>query len=214
MLIKKKKLRKLQGLVMNNKMTEVKILILGYAKKIKDGWLASSTVTFIESNQKKIIIDPGCNRKKLLEELSKNNLKIEDIDFVILTHNHIDHILLAGIFKNAKILDNSEIYTNDKQIGHNNKIPGTDIEIIESPGHDMFHCSVLVNDEKFGKVVVGGDLFWWEDNEEQKTDKESLIKHNDPYVKNEEESINSRKKILEIADYIIPGHGEMFKVIK
>ena len=193
-------------------MVEVKVLIPGYAKKIKNGWLASSTVTLIESNQKKIIIDPGCNRKRLLEELSKNNLKTTDIDFVILTHNHTDHILLAGIFENAKVLDDSEIYTNDKQIEHHNKIPETDIEIIKTPGHDMFYCSVLVNDEKLGNVVVGGDLFWWSDGEEQKTDKESLIEHKDIYVKNKKQITESRKKILEIADYIIPGHGNMFKV--
>ncbi|MCJ7786668.1 hypothetical protein MUP06_00420, partial [Patescibacteria group bacterium] len=56
--------------------------------------------------------------------------------------------------------------------------------------------------------------FWWTDDQEQKTEKESLIRHEDPYVKNREELMNSRKKILEIADYIIPGHGKMFKPSK
>jgi len=78
----------------------------------------------------------------------------------------------------------------------------------------MFHCSVLVPTEDFGKIVIAGDIFWWRDNEKQKTDKESLINHKDPYVKNEEALINSRKKVLDIADYIIPGHGKMFKVEK
>jgi hypothetical protein len=36
----------------------------------------------------------------------------------------------------------------------------------------------------------------------------------DPYVKNEKDLKESRKKVLEIADYIIPGHGKMFKVQK
>jgi len=27
-----------------------------------------------------------------------------------------------------------------------------------------------------------------------------------------EEFCNSRKKILDVADYVVPGHGEMFKV--
>ena len=195
-------------------MAEVKVLVQGYAKKIKIGWLASSTVTLVESNNKKIIIDPGCNRKRLLDELSKNNLKTEKIDFVILTHNHTDHTLLTGIFENAKVLDDDEIYANDKQIEHHNKVPETDIEIIKTPGHDQFHCSVLINDEERGKVVVGGDLFWWSDEEEQKTDKESLMKHKDIYVKNEEILKESRKKVLGLADYIIPGHGKMFKVEK
>ena len=52
------------------------------------------------------------------------------------------------------------------------------------------------------------------DKYEQKTDKDVLMKHEDPYVKNKEELTNSRKKVLEIADYIIPGHGKMFKFEK
>jgi len=63
-------------------------------------------------------------------------------------------------------------------------------------------------------VAIVSDVFWWSDEEEQKTDKESLMNHEDPYVKNKEELMKSRKKVLEIADYIIPGHGKMFKVKK
>ena len=36
----------------------------------------------------------------------------------------------------------------------------------------------------------------------------------DPYMKNEKQLIESRRKILDIADYVIPGHGKMFKVEK
>jgi glyoxylase-like metal-dependent hydrolase (beta-lactamase superfamily II) len=79
-------------------MNKVKVLTQGYAKEIDNGWLASSTVTLIQSNAKNIIVDPGCNRKKLLEKLDKNDLKPFDIDFVLLTHSHSDHSLLAGIF--------------------------------------------------------------------------------------------------------------------
>ena len=40
------------------------------------------------------------------------------------------------------------------------------------------------------------------------------MNHKDPYMKNEKQLMESRNKILEIADYIIPGHGKMFKVEK
>lgn len=191
-------------------MAEVKILIEGYAKEIKNGWLASSTVTLIESNNKKIIVDPGCNRKSLLDELSKNNLKTEDIDFVFLTHNHTDHALLTGIFENAKVLDDDEIYDNDKQIEHHNKVPDTDIEIIKTLGHTSAHCSLIVKTNK-GVYVIAGDVFWWMDDEEQKVD---INKTDQAHVSDMKELIESRKKVLELADYIIPGHGKMFKVEK
>jgi glyoxylase-like metal-dependent hydrolase (beta-lactamase superfamily II) len=196
-------------------MTEVKVLIEGYAKEERGFELASSTTTLIRENEINIIVDPGMNREMLLKALEKEKLSPSKINYVILTHYHLDHSLLTGIFENAKILDNTEIYYFNGRIeSHEGKVPGTGIEIIKTPGHDMFHCSVLVKDKKLGNVAIVGDVFWWRDSQKQETDKESLINHEDPYMKNKEELISSRKRVLEIADYIIPGHGKMFKVKK
>jgi len=196
-------------------MAKVKILIKGYAREKNGEEFASSTTTLIQDNNLNIIVDPGMNREALLSGLAKGNLKTEDINFVIVTHTHLDHSLLAGIFENAKILDNSNVYSFDGKIaGHEGKIPNTDIEIIKTPGHDQFHCSVLVKTEDLGKVIIAGDVFWWADEEEQKTDKQSLLEHEDPYVKDEKALKESRERILNLADYIIPGHGEMFKIKK
>ena len=194
-------------------MAKIKVLIKGYAKE-KDGEeFASSTTTLIQDNNLNVIIDPGMDKEALLGSLAKEGLKTGDINFVIVTHTHLDHSLLAGIFENAKILDNSDIYSFDGKIGgHEGRVPNTDIEIIKTPGHDQFHCSVLVKTEDLGKVIIAGDVFWWADEEEQKTDKQSLLKHEDPYVKDEKALKESRERILNLADYIIPGHGEMFKV--
>lgn len=193
-------------------MSKINVLVRGYAKEINKEEFASSTTTLIQDNNLNIIVDPGMDRKALLDGLLKEELRIEDINFVILTHTHLDHSLLAGIFKNAKILDNSDIYSfNGKIEEHEGRLPNTDIEIIKTPGHDQFHCSVLVKTKDLGKVIIAGDVFWWADEEEQKTDKQSLLEHKDPYVKDEKTLRESREKILEVADYIIPGHGEMFK---
>jgi glyoxylase-like metal-dependent hydrolase (beta-lactamase superfamily II) len=190
-------------------MNKIKVLIQGYAKQIENGWLASSSVSFVQSNGKNIIIDPGCNREKLIEELSKNNLRTIDIDFVLLTHGHSDHALLTGIFENAKVLSSQEVYNGDNQIEHNNKITGTDLEIIQTPGHSPEHCSLVVPTEE-GIYVVAGDVFWWTDNEEQKIDVEKEDEAH-PEEVNMKKLIESRKKILDLGDYIIPGHGKMFK---
>lgn len=192
-------------------MNKIKVLIEGYAKKIKNGWVASSTATFIESNGKKIIVDPGCNRKKLLNELAKNNLKTTDIDFVFLTHGHVDHSLLEGIFENAKIVDELYVYNIDSIVEHNGKIPETDLEVIRTPGHIEDHCSLIVKTEN-GIYVVAGDVFWLMEDEKQEV---NINKPDgDPEHMNIQKLIASRKRILKIADYIIPGHGKMFKVEK
>jgi glyoxylase-like metal-dependent hydrolase (beta-lactamase superfamily II) len=195
-------------------MAEVKVLIKGYVREEGDIEFVSSTTVLIQEKDINIIVDPGMNRQLLLDSLKKENLTPNDINYVVLTHYHLDHSLLAGIFENAKVLDNSNIHTWDGKIEeHTGKIPGTDIELINTPGHDPFHCTVLVKTEK-GIIAIAADVFWWADEEEQKTDTENLINREDPYVKNKEKLTESRKKVLELADYVIPGHGKMFKVEK
>ena len=97
-------------------MAEVKILVEGYVREEDGNEFASSTTTLIKQAGLNIIVDPGMDRKLLLQALEKQNLSPGNIDYVILTHYHLDHLLLAGIFEKAKILDNSEIYSWDGKI--------------------------------------------------------------------------------------------------
>lgn len=192
-------------------MNTVKVLIEGYAKEIKGGWLASSTTTLIESNGKKIIVDPGINRELLLRKLKKNGLEKADINYVFMTHYHPDHVFLSAIFEKATILDGDTIYKNDGESAYQGKISGTNVRVIMTPGHAHEHSSLLIRTGK-KNIVIAGDVFWWADNEKQKTGRESLLNHKDPFMKDRKALLESRKKILELADFIIPGHGKMFKV--
>lgn len=191
-------------------MTKVKVLTQGYATTLKKGWLASSTTTLIQDGKINIIVDPGKNRKRLLNALKREGLKPEDIDYVFMTHFHPDHNYLVGIFPKAKALDDELVYDKDQEYEHKGKIPGTRIEILSTPGHGQFHSSLVVPTEK-GFIVVAGDVWWWKTGQKQKTDKESLLKHKDMFAKDKKALFKSRKKILGVADWIIPGHGRIFK---
>jgi len=94
----------------------------------------------------------------------------------------------------------------------NENILGKDIKILETPGHSVEHLSLLVDTSK-GKIALAGDVFWWVDGEEQKVD---ISKKDDSHPKelNIKKLVASRRKLLKIADYIIPGHGKMFRVKK
>ena len=195
-------------------MAEVKVLVEGYAIK-KSGKATSSCVLIID-NDIKIVVDPGMDRQKLLEGLAKENLKPSDINYVIISHAHLDHCGLAGIFENAKLVDDGAVYSFDggyEEYGNGKVIPSNNIEIVKTPGHDPFHCSVLVKTDE-GTIAVAEDVFWWWDEEEHLTDYNSLMNRVDPYTKNEKDLNESRKKLLELADFIIPGHGKMFRVKK
>ncbi len=190
-------------------MTEIKILIEGYAKPLKSGWLANSSVVLIKANGKNVVADPGFDREKLLTALKKEKLETSDVDFVFLTHGHTDHSLLAGIFENAKIVDELYVYQKDVITKHDGVIPDTGLKVIRTPGHMEEHCSLIVETEK-GVYAVAGDVFWWSENEEQKINVNKP--DNDPEHMNIQKLIASREKILDLADYVIPGHGKMFKI--
>lgn len=195
-------------------MATIKILIEGYAKLLSNGWKASSTTCLITTNDKKIITDPGCNRQALLEVLKTEGLKTDDIDYVFLSHRHPDHILLAGIFEKAKHItfDAHLMYDNDILLEFDQNILGNDIKIISTPGHVLEHLSLLV-DTPEGKVAIAGDVIWWLDTEKQVFDI-NQIDHSQAIDMDMKTLVKSRKKLIEKADYIIPGHGKKFKVNK
>jgi len=192
-------------------MSKVKVLIEGYAKQLKNGWVASSTTCLVTTGNKKIITDPGCNREKLLKALKKEDLTVDEISYVFLSHCHPDHILLAAIFSRAKFVtfDANLMYDKDLLLGFDKHIFGKDIEIIETPGHVLEHLSLLV-DTPEGKVAIAGDVVWWTDSEKQvfNINQED---HSKARGMNMEKLVESRKKLLAVADWIIPGHGKMFQ---
>lgn len=195
-------------------MTNIKILIEGYAKPLDRGWKASSTTCLITTDDKKIITDPGCNREKLLKALEKENLTTDDIDYVFLSHRHPDHVLLASLFEKAKYItsDANLMYDKDVLLEFDKHVLGDDIEIIDTPGHVLEHLSLLVNTPE-GKVAIAGDVIWWLDAAEQVFDINQKD-HNQAVDMDMETLVESRKKLLKMADYIIPGHGKKFKVDK
>lgn len=195
-------------------MAQIKILIQGYARQLENGWIASSTTCLITTDDKKIITDPGCNREKLLAALKKENLKPDEVDYVFLSHCHPDHVLLAGIFEKAKYItfDSNLLYDKDHLTGFDKNMLGEDIEIIETPGHVLEHLSLVVKTPE-GRVAIAGDVIWFLDGEDQTLDLNQKD-HSEAKGMNMEALIQSRRKLLQTADYIIPGHGRMFKVDK
>jgi glyoxylase-like metal-dependent hydrolase (beta-lactamase superfamily II) len=190
-------------------MDTVKVLIQGYAQKLAGGrWNATSTTILVHSEGKNVIIDPGLFPKDIKTALEKERLQISDIDWVVCSHSHQDHT------RNAKLFGQEKVYrpfTEYKKIPKGLVIPGTTIQIIYTPGHMDKHIAFLV-DTPEGKYAIAGDVFWWEDGKEQKTDYESLIAHFDPLAKDQKALTESRQKLLAAADYIIPGHGKPFRV--
>jgi len=199
-------------------MKEVKVLIKGeHSKNEEEKLVIGSTVTLIKGN-KNIIVDTGSflDKDKIIEELKKENLTPEEINIVVLTHLHLDHLVNTYLFKNAKVFCKFKGGDYPGQIHYPNKgcleraeiADGKElmkgVSFLLTPGHTPDMISVVVNTTE-GKVVIAGDAF---------PSKDFLDLNKEPIAMLTDipEFNKSRKKILEVADYIVPGHGDMFKV--
>lgn len=181
-------------------MAEVKVLIEG-CNIPGEKEITCPTITLVRDGKFVAVVDPGVleNQNLLVKALRKEKLSLKQVNAVFLTHSHIDHFRNIGMFPNAEVIEYYGIWKNNVAEDRNNKLT-KDIKIIETPGHNYTSLSLLVN-TKIGKVAVCGDVFW----------KENFPKK-DPYADNFKKLQESRKKLLKIADYIIPGHAGMFKV--
>lgn len=192
-------------------MPKVDILIQGVADFSKEVWFDYCSTTLVTTSEgKKIIVDPGSNRILLLEKLSEYNLHVDDIDYVFITHSHLDHSLLAGIFPKAIVVTGSQWWKNGIEIhNHDGSYFGKDIKIVKTSGHSHSDSYLVVNTEK-QKVCIAGDLFWWDQNEAQEVSYDEIVSHPDRFAIDIKKLKEVRISILKMTQYVIPGHGKPF----
>lgn len=182
--------------------TTVKIIKPGYFKWIrKNRCKTGSNVVLIRDNGKNILVDTGSpgEDKKIIAALKKEKLKPNDIDIVIITHPHADHIGNNFLFKKALFIDSLGEFRGDEfLLAKAERELTKNVRIIKTPGHALEDISIIVKTEE-GIVAIIGDVFW-------RSGDNKLIQ-----IESKKKLVASRKKILKIADWLIPGHGKMFK---
>ncbi|KAF1300761.1 MULTISPECIES: MBL fold metallo-hydrolase [Enterococcus] len=72
---------------------------------------SSGNSLYIESNQKKILVDAGLSGKKITSLLAEVGKKPEDLDALLVTHEHRDHIHGVGVMARKYKLD---VYANEQ----------------------------------------------------------------------------------------------------
>lgn len=106
---------------------------------------SSGNCLFVETENTKILIDAGVSLKKIEKGLDALNVDAKDLDGVIVTHEHVDHIQSVGnlskkfdipVFANQKTFDAMPKQTeklsekNKKKINIDEKFMIGDIEIL------------------------------------------------------------------------------------
>ncbi|MBA2862871.1 MBL fold metallo-hydrolase [Methanococcus maripaludis] len=151
----------------------------------------ASSVTFIETEKNKIIVDTSAKSRKedLKQYFIDKNINMDDINYVINTHDHFDHVSNNDLFKNAKIINHSNF----------KELMDPEIEIIETPGHTMDSISVIYDD-----YIISGDASPLKNN---------ILKERAPGVFVDLDlALNSLKKIKSLQKNIVTGHdGILYK---
>uniref|UniRef100_A0A1I7X5Z7 Lactamase_B domain-containing protein n=1 Tax=Heterorhabditis bacteriophora TaxID=37862 RepID=A0A1I7X5Z7_HETBA len=150
-------------------------------------------VTFIKTvDNENILVDCGDPWNSL------------QITLLVITHGHLDHCGNLGLFKNAKIFMATD-YAINGEYGSIDKINShklcTNVELLMMKGHTDSDLVVIVKNTKKGCIVIAGDLF------ESEYD-ENIWRSSSRYPSNQ---VESRQRIRNCADWIVPGHGVMFE---
>lgn len=157
-----------------------RILIPGNPLRTSIGSLGASSVTLVENDDLKILIDTSHygRRKLLLQEMEANHIAPSSIDYVILTHLHWDHVLNYDLFQNSEFLissaeleynlevseDDPYSFRNFRKISDKLQIievPNKDyvfkrgISIYSTPGHTKGHMVVLSEDKDHSILNTG-----------------------------------------------------------
>ncbi|XP_012254089.2 metallo-beta-lactamase domain-containing protein 1 isoform X2 [Athalia rosae] len=185
-------------------MCEIFVLFDGYSRQINNKIMeANCTCTLIKA-QKNIIVDTmtAWDRSRLEDALLRHGILPSNIHYVVCTHSHADHIGNNNLFTNAEHIVGYSVQQKtsfyDKQIEQGVRVTAT-------PGHTHEDVTVLVENDSV-KYALTGDLF---EKEEDITN--PALWQNLGTLQLRKVQALTRLRILKYADWIIPGHGAMFK---
>jgi glyoxylase-like metal-dependent hydrolase (beta-lactamase superfamily II) len=194
---------------------EVKILIKGYTNANEVGETGEEetqpTITLVKDDGFIIVVDPGIlpDQQILIDALNKEGLTVNDVNIVCITHSHIDHYRNIGMFPNAKVLEHFGLWNKNTVVDWAEQF-STNVQVIRTPGHDNSDITLLVTAGPKcgypGIIAICGDVFWKENY--------PLNPQDDRFAADPVKLGHSRKMVLKMADWIIPGHGNIYKVNK
>jgi glyoxylase-like metal-dependent hydrolase (beta-lactamase superfamily II) len=160
-----------------------------------------STVSLVLDGDQRIVIDPGMAPSQAAIGVPLGDLGFapEEVTDVIISHHHPDHTVNIGMFPQARVHDHWAIYHYDEW--EDRPAEGfrvsPNVELWETPGHTPQDISTLVTTDQ--GLVVFTHLYAYPDGppeDRRATDPAALH--------------NGRKRILDVAALIVPGHGPAF----
>jgi N-acyl homoserine lactone hydrolase len=217
--------------------------IVTYLANIADPLETYASIWYIEGTKERILIDAGGTAETMLrrghsaehvaspvDALKRVGVTPDEINIVICTHLHNDHMELGHLYKNARfIIQKAELEGNFNphpleapRCVSESLLEGLDFEVIDgdaeiaegvrilfTPGHTRGGQSVVVSTAR-GKVIVSG-LCTIRDNFEPPEPIRKLMPIIPPGIHlDAREAFDSLMRIKKEADIIVPLHDPEF----
>ena len=161
-----------------------------------------STCTLVRDGQRVIVVDPGMadSAASILEPLAALGVSPSAVTDVILSHHHPDHTMHAGLFPNAAVHDHWAIYRGAawEDSDAEGRVLSASVGLIRVPGHTAQDIATVIGTPD--GVLVCTHLWWAADGPAE-----------DPFAEDPAQLTASRRRVLAIADTIVPGHGPAFR---
>eukprot|EP00066_Takifugu_rubripes_P003878 XP_003966816.1 PREDICTED: metallo-beta-lactamase domain-containing protein 1 [Takifugu rubripes] len=189
----------------------VSILKVGYCLPQTDGTFRADCTISLITGPRTILVDTGgsWDRDFLQIKLKEKDLESADVSFVIGTHGHSDHVGNLNLFPSATTIVGYDVNQGDRYLP--NKLAEGQaysideyVSVVPTPGHTGQDVSVQVKGLSGGTVLIAGDLFECCEDEES---------WQDLSMDTALQEVN-RRKALQSADIIVPGHGLPFRVLR
>ena len=179
---------------------QVDVLVAGSVTAT--GGKVVSTCSLIRDADRLIVVDPGMadHDDVIVEPLRALGVEPREVTDVVVSHHHPDHTMRVALFANAAVHDHWAIYRGadweDSDAEGRELTPS--VRLIRVPGHTAEDIAVVAGTEQ--GVVVFTHLWWDSDGPAD-----------DPTAEDADALRASRRRVLEIADEIVPGHGAAFR---
>lgn len=163
----------------------------------------ASTCSLVVDGDHVIVIDPGLapSQESITEPLREHGFSPADVTDVVISHHHPDHTINVGLFPAARVHDHWAIYDFHGRwddVDCEGREISPKVRLMKTPGHSAEDLSTVVETDDGVYVLTHA---WW--TAEGPVD--------DPYAPDPEQLRQSRARILELADVIVPGHGPPFR---
>ncbi|NVK34734.1 MAG: MBL fold metallo-hydrolase [Rhodobacteraceae bacterium] len=197
------------------------VLVPGSSVAFEGGFFGISSIVLVESAGKRALFDcgHGTTRRLLIEALEQRSLKPNDIDLLIFSHGHFDHVLNLDLFPNAPIMMSKDEWNYiqapfpadqvtpgylasilaERSVtlidGEEEILPG--VTMFPTPGHAPGHVSLELRTNE-GSVVLAADAL--------KTAREALSGIPDMEFDPQKRGSTAIQEVLKRGQIIVPGH--------